>query len=124
MANSALTLENRLRPRYELSLELHFSYRRGNRTYHGTGRTKDLSGKAIRFESDQELPGGVQLELCIAWPFTLQGLLPLEMIVHGALVRTHSGIAVLRLDEYALRPRGEGSFHSQPNPGDICSFLA
>ena len=124
MANSALTTEWRSGPRYQLNLELQFSYRRGQRTYHGTGRTRDLGDKVICFESDQELPRGVQLELCIAWPFTLQGLLPLEMIVHGALVRTHSGIAVLRLDEYALRPRGEGSFHSQPNPGDICSFLA
>jgi hypothetical protein len=124
MGNSTLTIESRSRPRYHLNLELQFSYRLGNRTYHGTGRTRDLSGKAISFESDQELPRGVQLELCIAWPFALQGLLPLDMIIHGALVKKQRSLAVLRLDEFEFRPRGEASFHAQAKPGDICSFLA
>jgi len=124
MANSALTIESRLRPRYHLNLELQFSYRRGNCTYHGTGRTRDFSGKAISFESDQELPRGVQLELCIAWPFALQGLLPLDMIVHGALLKKQRSLAVLRLDEFEFRTRGEASFHTKAKPGDICSFLA
>jgi len=124
MANSALTIEGRLRPRYQLNLELQFSYRRGKQTYHGTGRTRDFSGKVVCFESDQELPCGAQLELRIAWPFALQGLLPLDMIVHGALLRRQRSLAVLRLDEFEFRTRGEASFHSQAKPGDICSFLA
>ncbi len=124
MANSALTTELRSRPRYKLSLELQFSYRRGNRTWHGTGRTRDFSDKAICFESDQELPGGVQLELCIAWPVCLQGLYPLDMIVHGALVRQQHGLAVLRLDGFEFRTQGDDSFHAHANRGALCNFLA
>ena len=85
MVNSALTIEGRLRPRYELNVELQFSYQRGECTYHGTGRTRDLSDHTICFESDQEVPGGVQLELCMPWPVSLQGLFPLDVIIHGAL---------------------------------------
>src|ERR1700722_17747865 len=113
MVNSALTTEWRSRPRYDLSLELQFSYRLGKRTWHGTGRTRNLSEKVICFESDQELPGGVQLELCIAWPVPLQGLFPLEMVVQGALVRSQHGLAVLRLEEFEFRTQGQNSFHER-----------
>jgi hypothetical protein len=124
MANPALIAEWRSRPRYQLNLELQFSYRRGQCTYHGTGRTRDLSDKVICFESDQELPRGVQLELCIAWPFALQGLFPLEMIVHGALLRQDRSLAVLRLENFEFRTLGEASFHAPANRGAVCNFLA
>jgi hypothetical protein len=124
MANSALTIDSRLRSRYQLNIELQFSYRRGNRTYHGTGRTRDFSDKTICFESDQELPAGVQLELCIPWPVSLQGMLPLDAIVHGALVRKDSSLAVLHLEEFEFRTRGEACFHSPAKTGNICNLLA
>lgn len=124
MANSALITEWRSQPRYKLNLELQFSYRHGKRTWYGTGRTRDFSDKVICFESDQELPGGVQLELCIAWPVPLQGLFPLEMVVHGALVRSQRNLAVLRLEEFALRTRGPASFHAPAIQGDLCDVLA
>jgi hypothetical protein len=66
----------------------------------------------------------VQLELCIAWPFALQGMLPLEMIVHGALVRKHRSLAVLRLEEFRFRTQGESSFYSQAKVGGVCNVLA
>jgi hypothetical protein len=124
MADSALITEWRSHPRYKLNLELQFSYRRGNRTWHGTGRTRDFSDKVICFESDQELPGGVQLELCIAWPVPLQGVFPLEMVVHGALVRSQRNLAVLRLEEFELRTQGASSFHEHAIQGDLCNILA
>jgi PilZ domain len=124
MAIAALTTECRSRPRYKLDLELQFSYQRGARTYHGTGRTKDFSDKGICFESDQELPGGVHLELCINWPISIQDSRPLEMIVHGAVVRTQRSFVVLRLDQFEFRMRGETSFHARANQGAVCNFLA
>jgi len=124
MANSALTTEWRSQLRYNLSLELQFSYRRGKHTWHGTGRTRDISGKAICFECDQELPSGVQLELCIAWPVPLQGLFPLEMVVRGALLRSQGGLALLRLAEFEFRTQGANSFHERAIQGGLCNVLA
>jgi hypothetical protein len=124
MANSALMTEWRSRPRCDLNLELQFSYRRGKRTWHGTGRTRDFSDKAICFESDQELPSGVQLELCIAWPVPLQGMFPLEMVVHGALVKSQRGLALLRLEDFEFRTQGELAFHERAIQGDLCNVLA
>jgi hypothetical protein len=124
MVNSALTIEGRLRPRYELNVELQFSYQRGECTYHGTGRTRDLSDHTICFESDQEVPGGVQLELCMPWPVSLQGLFPLDVIIHGALVRKLRNLAVLRLEDFEFRTRGETSFQPRADTGNICNLLA
>jgi hypothetical protein len=124
MANSVLTTESRSQPRYKLDVELQFSYRRGNRTFHGSGRTRDLSDKVVCFESDQELPRGVALELCIAWPVTLQGLLPLEMIVHGAVVRWQHSVAVLRLEDFEFRTQGTNAFHGRATQGELCNVLA
>jgi hypothetical protein len=123
MANSALTIEGRTRPRYKLNVELQFSYQRGERTYHGTGRTRDLSDQTICFESDQELPGGVELELCMPWPVSLQGLFPLDVIIHGELVRKQRSVAVLRWEEFEFRTRGDG-FQPYANTGNICNLLA
>ena len=124
MANSALTIEGRLRPRYELNVELQFSYQRGECTYHGTGRTRDLSDQTICFESDQEIPGGVELELCMPWPVSLQGLLPVDVVIHGALVRKQRSLAVLRLEEFEFRTRGGASFQPRADTGNICNLLA
>jgi hypothetical protein len=124
MANSALTTECRLQRRHELNIELQFSYRSGKRTYYGTGRTRDFSEKMICFESDQDIPGGVQLELSMPWPVSLQGLCPLNMIVHGALVRKQRSLAVLRLEEFEFRTRDEAYFHSPANTGNVCNLLA
>jgi hypothetical protein len=119
-----LATEYRSQPRYKLNLELQFSYRRGDHTYLGTGRTKDFSDKVICFESDQDLPSGAQLQLCIAWPINLQGLFPLEMITNGALVRKQRSLAVLRLEEFEFRTHGEASFHGQATQGHLCNVLA
>ena len=125
MANSVLPTEYRSRLRYKLNLELQFAYQLGKCTYHGTGRTKDFGDKGICFESDQELPAGVRLELRIPWPVCLQGLVPTSiLVIHGALVRKHSSLAVLRPDEFEFRTQGEGSFHERTNTGDLCNFLA
>src|SRR6266566_1904621 len=111
MIKSALRTDCRLRPRYQLDLELQFSYRRGRRTYLGTGHTKDFSDKTLCFQYDQELPGGVDLELCIAWPAFLQGFYPLELIVQGTLIRKQNNLAVLEVEAFEFRTRGDSSFH-------------
>jgi hypothetical protein len=124
MANSALTVECRSQPRYELNIELQYSYERGGRTWYGTGRTRDLSDQTICFESDQDLPGGVRLEVCMPWPVSLQGLFPLDVIIHGALLRKQRSLAVLHLEEFEFRTRGDASFHPYANTGNICNLLA
>lgn len=124
MANSALTTELRLRPRHRLNLELQLSYRRGNCTFLGTGRTKNFGDRVICFESDQDLPGGINLDLCIAWPDCLQGSFPLDLIVHGLLIRKQPGSVAVQIQNFEFRTRGGASFHAPANRGYICDVFA
>jgi hypothetical protein len=124
MVDSTFVAERRSEERRELKLELRFCYQRGRHTYHGSGRTRDFSDKVICFESDHEVPRGVQLELCIAWPVSLQGSLPLEMVIHGALVRRQHSLVVLRLEQFEFRTQCENYFHERAAQGDLCNLLA
>jgi hypothetical protein len=124
MANSALAVDHRSRARQQVSVEVQYSYRRGKCTYHGTGRTRDFGDQTVCFESDQDLPGDVELELSIAWPVSLQGQFPVDMVVHGGLLRKQNGLIVLKLEDYEFRTRGNASFHSSADKGMLCNLLA
>ncbi len=126
--NSASTrshsADRRSRPRYDLDLELRFSYEHGARRFPGAGRTRNFSDRVICFETDQELPRGVQLDVCVQWPASLQGRLPLEMVIHGVLIRKQSSLAVFRMEDYGLRTWGSGSFHpAAARTGQVCDVL-
>lgn len=113
----------RKRQRYDLSLELSYSYRRNGSTWFGTGRTTDLSDEAVRFENDGKLPKGVEVELRIAWPFRLQSVCPLELVVRGAVLRTGENGTVLKMKSYEFRTCGERSFDQAASLGTACNML-
>ncbi len=110
--------------RHNLALELQYSYRLGNVTYLGTGRTRDLGGDVVSFETDQSLRGNGELELRIPWPFMLQSICPLELIVRGPLVRKDGDLAVLRMKNYEFRTHGDRSFSYAASCGVTCDLAA
>jgi hypothetical protein len=123
MATASLTHECRSRLRYAVNLELQFSYRRGKRTWFGSGRTRDVNAHVICFESDQEIPRGVVLDVCIAWPASAEDL-PVEVLIQGPVVRRQGSFAVLQMDTLKFRTRGEISFHEPSSRGSVCDLLA
>lgn len=60
--------------RQPLVLELSFSYQSDGVTYVGTGRTRNLGGETVSFETDQEFRRKGDVELRILWPYRLQGV--------------------------------------------------
>ena len=115
--------ECRAKTRVPVSMELRFSYRRGNVRHYGTGRTKDLTDEVVSFESDQEVPGGTDLELRISWPLRLQSVCPLELVIRGSLVRRDTSGVVLRMKSLEFQTHGEHSFDQTPGLGSICNIL-
>ena len=109
--------------RYGLSMDLSYSYRRNGSMCFGTGRTTDLSYEAVRFENDAWLPKGVEVELRIAWPFRLQSVCPLELVVRGSVVRSGAEGAVLKMKSYEFRTCGERSFDQAASLGTSCNVL-
>ena len=110
--------------RYELGMDLSYSYRRYGSTWFGTGRTMDLSDEAVRFENDGKVPRGVEVELRIAWPFRLQSVCPLELVVRGPVVRSGADGAVLKMKSFEFRTCGERSFdQAAASLGTACNVL-
>jgi hypothetical protein len=109
--------------RYPYELELEFSYRQGGAMQFGSGHTADLSRAAVRFLADNPPPDGVDVELRIAWPFLLQNVCPLEMVVRGAATTGDRG-TVLTIRSYEFRTCGQRSFVQAAYAGGGNSFLA
>jgi hypothetical protein len=110
--------------RHALATELQYSYQLGGVTYVGTGRTRDLGGEIISFETDQSLRGSGELELRIPWPYMLHSICALELVVRGTLIRKDAQVAVLRVKDYEFRTHGDRSFTHRDNCGVTCDLAA
>jgi len=110
-------------PRYGFAMELSYSYRRNGSTWIGTGRTKDVSEEFVRFENDQKVPQGAELELHIAWPYRLQSVCGLELIVRGPVVRTGADGALIKMKSYEFRTCGERSFDQAASLGTALNVI-
>lgn len=113
-AEAAASLPNsrRRHRRWEFRQELSFSYDHGGETHFGSGRTKDLSEHGVRFENDHAVPAGTDIELRIAWPIRLQDRCPLDLIIHGSLVRSDRRGAVIHIRTCEFHTCGACSFQS------------
>ena len=107
--------DRRLERRYSFESPLRFRYTSGSGEAHeGWGQTEDLSREAIRFRSETLPPVGANLEATIAWPFLLQGICRLELIVRGPVCRVTDRGAILQIRSYEFRTCGDRSFVEAP----------
>lgn len=123
-----IPLDLRSTQRQALIMELRFSYRLGGLTFTGTGRTRNLGNRMICFEVDQDLHElcgrRINLELRIPWPFRLQNVCPLELVVRGPLVRKQGSVAVLSMESYEFETHGDRSFSQSGSRGVNCNLAA
>jgi len=96
--------------RYQYEMELQFSFTQGGVVHFGSGHTVDLSRGAVRFVADNSPPDGVEVELRIAWPYLLQNVCPLELVVRGTTTTTSERGTVLSMRYYEFRTCGQRSF--------------
>ena len=124
VAALARQIDLRSSERYNLTLEVRFSYRFGGMIYVGTGRTRNLGGETVCFEVDQQILKKGDVELRIAWPFRLQDICPLELVVQGTLIRTDDAVAVIKIRRYEFQTLGERSFSPMESCGVTCDLAA
>ena len=53
----------------------------------GSGRTLDISTGGVLFKSNDASPRVGRIELMMTWPFSLEGVCPLKLAIHGWVVR-------------------------------------
>jgi hypothetical protein len=108
--------------RFTATMELRYSYRSSGLTFIGTGRTWNLSNKAVCFEIDQEVRAAGDLEVRVAWPSRLQHVCALELVLRGRIVRKGWNFAVLQLDGHEFQTCGNPSFNSMNSRGVVCNI--
>lgn len=95
--------------RYDFEMPLQFLCD-GQLQSGGSGYTKDLCRKGILFVSDNPPPADTDVELRIEWPFLLQNVCPLELLVRGRVLRSDRRGTVIRMKTYEFRTCGNRSF--------------
>jgi hypothetical protein len=84
--------DQRLNGRYPITLELQYRLLNKGRIEHlGAGRTLNISSGGVLFEADDRLPTSGPIELAMSWPFLLEGVCCLKLIMRGRIVRCDEG---------------------------------
>ena len=113
--------ERRRARRYECELQLRFESRDGDAVLQtGHGITCDLSNEGLRFHTEEPLAVGAAVVVHIAWPFLLQNVCPLELILHGSVRAVTSRGTILEARGYEFRTCGARSFWEEAPASSIC----
>jgi hypothetical protein len=101
--------EQRLNGRYPITLELQYKLLSKGRVERlGIGRTLNISSGGVLFESDDLLPAGGLIELAMKWPFLLEGICSLKLVMRGRIVRSdaNSKAAAVKGEYHEFRTAG------------------
>ena len=101
--------------RYDCQLSLRLEYEDQQGTVQvAEGVAVDLSRKSLRFQSEEMPLVGTEAVTRIAWPFLLQNVCPLELILKGPITALTGRGAILAIRSYEFRTCGERSFWEAP----------
>jgi len=71
----------------------------------GYGRCADMSSSGVSFVADEPPPEGAQVEMTIQWPFLLQNVCPLHLLISGRVVRSAGKRVAVETSRYEFRAR-------------------
>ena len=96
--------EQRRRVRYPISLEVEYRLLNGNQVEHvGLGKTKNMSSGGLFFEARDPLPADGLIELAINWPFLLDGVCRLKLVMRGRIVRSDTTGTAVKVTRHEFR---------------------
>ena len=101
-------VERRLRSRYPLDLGVRFRSLSRARFRSGDGRAINISSGGLLVASDHpfsehDLEVGTRVEMRIAWPFLLNGTVPLQLLTVGRVIRRGSSSFAATFELYQFR---------------------
>ncbi len=108
--------DQRSRGRYPISLDLQYKVLRGGRVEKtGTGRTLNISSHGVLFETTDSMPQQGTVELAMQWPFLLQGVCGLKLVMRGRIVRSGDDqhVTAVRADYREFRTAGRKALSDQ-----------
>jgi hypothetical protein len=102
--------DQRLNRRYPIALEVEYKLLRKGRVERlGLGRSLNISSGGVLFEANEPLPAGSSVEVMMHWPFLLEGVCPLKLVIYGSVVRSDSKGVAVRTKHHEFRTAGARS---------------
>jgi hypothetical protein len=88
--------EQRSRQRYPIELEVEYRLlAKGQSDLLGSGKTRNISSGGVLIDALGSHPTTGSIELMLSWPFLLEGVCPLKLVMRGRIVRSDfRGIAI------------------------------
>jgi PilZ domain len=103
--------DRRASRRYDVGLELRYRIITANGSGRlGFGTARNLSRGGVLVQTDEPLPTGLQVELCVKWPYQLQNVCPLDLVIIGHTVRLDGARTAVRSASYSFHTRGARFF--------------
>ena len=99
--------EQRSHKRFPISLDVQYKQlRRGRVAQHGSGRTINISSGGVLFDAESPLTPGTNVEIMVNWPFLLEGVCPLKLVMRGRVVRTEGMFTAIQAIQHEFRTAG------------------
>jgi PilZ domain len=115
--------EQRLHQRYPISFELDYKLmHRGRVERQGSGRTLNIGSGGVLLQTEGALPPGEFIELIIHWPFLLEGVCPLKLVMRGRIVRSDGRGVAVKAKHHEFRTAGARVQKNRPSDGRVRSI--
>jgi hypothetical protein len=107
--------EQRSHQRYALRLDVEYKLlSRGHTGRLGSTRTVNIASGGVLLDKNESLPAGCAIELLINWPFLLEGVCPLKLIMRGRIVRSDGMGVAIQAKQHEFRTAGARAQKSKP----------
>jgi hypothetical protein len=107
------TIEHRANRRYPIALPLQYKLIAKGRVQRlGFGRTINISSHGVLIECDDPVPARGQMEL--NWPFPIQSVCALNLIMRGRIVRKREKTVALKTVFQEFRTAGRSALGEPP----------
>ena len=120
LARIVLLLNGRRDPRrhrrYPVSLNVTYKLfqQNGKIARLGSGQTLDVSSGGVCFECVDAFPSTGIIELTINWPFLLEGVCHLKLVMSGRIVRVDGQRIAVEAEHHEFRTAGIRASHAHP----------
>lgn len=108
--------EQRSHQRYPIELEMEYRLlSKGRSEPVGSGKTRNISSRGVLFESPSSLPEGGSIEVLLSWPFLLEGVCPLRLVMRGRIVRNDPRGVAIQSTYHEFRTAGSRQPKGRPS---------
>lgn len=113
----SLASEQRSSQRYPIELEVEYRLLgKGHAGHVGAGKTRNISSAGVLFQAPEAPPAGSSVELMLSWPFLLEGVCPLRLVMRGRIVRSDAQGVAIKSNYHEFRTAGSRlPKHPSPN---------